>query len=156
MSDDVRRGEAAETVEDVLERIEEGWRAMLDALDGIPEERLDEPGVSGEWSIKNLFGHIAFWDDQAVQEVERALAGLPRQDNEWQAMNEAGHAARRGRTLPEERAAMHRAHANLVEQLSGVAGIDASRIDAAVRGGTYGHYEEHIPDIRGWRERTGV
>jgi hypothetical protein len=143
-------------VADVLARIEERWRALLDALDGIPEERLEERGAAGDWSLKDLFGHIAFWDDQAGQEIERALAGLPRQDNDWQAMNEADHAARQGRTLPEERAAMHRAHAALVEQLEGVAGIDAARVDEAVRGGSYGHYEEHIPDIRAWRERTGV
>ena len=149
-------GEAPGTVADVLARIEERWREMLDALDGVPEEHLEVPGVAGEWSLKDLFGHIAFWDDQARQEIERALAGLPRQDNDWQAMNEADHAARRGQTLPEERAAMHRAHAALVEQLEGVAGIDAARVDEAVRGGSYGHYEEHIPDIRAWRERIGV
>jgi hypothetical protein len=35
-------GEASGTVADVLARNEERWRALLDALDGIPEERLEE------------------------------------------------------------------------------------------------------------------
>jgi hypothetical protein len=143
-------------VHGVLDRIDVGWRELMEALDGIPEERLQEPGVVGEWSLQNLFGHLAFWDEHAVQEIERALAGQPREDTGWQELNEADHAARRGRTLAEERAAMHQAHAAVVERLEAVAGLDAARIDAAVRPGTYGHYEEHIPDIRGWRERAGV
>jgi len=39
--------------------------------------------VIGEWSLKDLFGHLAFWDDHATEEIERALAGLPREDNAW-------------------------------------------------------------------------
>ena len=51
---------------------------------------------------------------------------------------------------------MHQTHAQVVERLEAVEGLDAARVDAAVRPDTYGHYEEHIPDIRGWRERTGI
>jgi hypothetical protein len=71
-------------------------------------------------------------------------------------MNEADHAVRRDRTLPEQRTAMHRAHAALVERLESVAGIEAARIDEAIRPDTYDHYQEHIEDIRTWRQRSGV
>ena len=117
---------------------------------------MSDPGVIGEWSLKDLFGHLAFWDEHAVAEIERALAGLPREDDAWQEMNEADHAARRDRTLPEQRAAMHQAHAALVERLESVAGIEAARIDEAIRVDTYEHYRDHITDIRTWRQRAGV
>jgi hypothetical protein len=51
---------------------------------------------------------------------------------------------------------MHQAHAALVEYLEGIAGLDAGAIDAAIRGDTYEHYEEHTPDILAWRKRAGV
>jgi hypothetical protein len=148
--------EAPADVHALLERIDEAWRKLFAALDDIPEDRLSEAGVIGEWSLKDLFGHLAFWDENAVREVDRALAGLPRQDNEWQKMNEGDHAVRRDRTVPEQRAAMHQAHATLVERLEGIAGIEAESIDAAIRPDTYEHYEDHIGDIQTWRTRVGL
>lgn len=156
MTDETAPRETPRDVHALLQRIDDAWRAFMAALDGIPEERLADAGVAGEWSAQDLFGHIAFWDRQAIAEIERALAGLPRGDNDWQAMNEADHAARRGRSLAEERSAMHQAHAALVERLEQIAGLDAARIDEAVKGGSYEHYEEHIPDIEQWRRQTGV
>jgi hypothetical protein len=91
-----------------------------------------------------------------VAEIERTLAGLPREDNAWQEMNEADQAARRDHPLPEQRSAMHQAHAALVERLESVAGIEAARIDEAIRVDTYEHYLDHITDIHSWRQRAGV
>ena len=156
MTEESASREAPGDVHALLERIEEAWRQLFAALDDIPEERMSDPGVIGEWSLKDLFGHLAFWDDHAVAEIERALAGLPREDNAWQEMNEIDHAARRGHTLPEQRAAMHQAHAALVERLKSVAGIEAAPIDEAIRVDTYEHYLDHIKDIQAWLQRTGV
>ena len=156
MSDESVGREAPADVHALLERIDEAWRQLFAALDDIPEDRMSDPGVIGEWSLKDLFGHLAFWDENAVREIERALAGLPRQDNEWQEMNEADHAARRDRALPEQRSAMHQAHAALVERLESVAGIEAAPIDAAIRPDTYEHYQDHVADIRAWRQREGL
>jgi len=140
----------------LLERIEEAWRELFAALDDIPEDRMSEPGVIGDWSLQDLFGHLAFWDEHAVAEIERALAGLPREDNAWQEMNETDHAVRRDRKLPEQRSAMHQAHAALVERLESVAGIEATRIDEAIRPDTYEHYQDHTKDIQSWRQRADV
>jgi hypothetical protein len=156
MSEERTTHEAPGDVHALLERIEEAWRELFAALDDIPEDRMSAPGVIGDWSLKDLFGHLAFWDEHAVAEIERALADLPREDNAWQEMNETDHAARRDHTLPEQRSAMHQAHAALVERLEAVAGIEAARIDEAIRVDTYEHYRDHIADIRSWRQRAGV
>lgn len=156
MTEERTSHEAPGDVHALLERIEEAWRELFSALDDIPEDRMSDPGVIGDWSLKDLFGHLAFWDEHAMAEIERALAGLPREDNDWQEMNEIDHAARRDHTLPEQRSAMHQAHAALVERLEAVAGIEAGRIDEAIRVDTYEHYRDHIKDIRSWRQRAGV
>jgi Mycothiol maleylpyruvate isomerase N-terminal domain len=156
MTEETSSREAPGDVNALLERIEEAWRELLAALDDIPEDRMSDPGVIGDWSLKDLFGHLAFWDEHAVAEIERALAGLPRQDDAWQEMNVADHAARRDHTLPEQRSAMHQAHAALVERLEAVAGIEAARIDEAIRVDTYEHYRDHVKDVQSWRQRTGV
>ncbi len=140
----------------LIARIDEAWREFLAASDGIPEERSEEPGVAGAWSLANLYGHIGFWDQQAIRDAESALAGRPNANDDWQELNDADHAARQGQTLPEERAAMHQAHAALIAYLEGVSHLDAAALDEAIKASSYDHYEEHIPDISGWRGRNGV
>src|SRR3954468_6799078 len=156
MTEEMTSREAPGDVHALLGCVEEAWRELFAALDGIPEERLSDPGVIGDWSLKDLYGHLAFWDEHAMEEIERALADLPREDNAWQQMNETDHAARREHTLPEQRSAMHQAHAALLERLESVAGIEGARIDEAIRPDTYEHYLDHIKDIQSWRQRTGI
>ena len=156
MTDQSESQDAPADVNALLARIDGAWRRLLAALEDVPEDRLADAGAVGDWSLQDLFGHIAFWDEHAVQELERALADLPREDNAWQAMNDADHAARRNQTLSQQRSAMHQAHAALVERLEAIAGIDAARLDEAIRPDTYEHYDGHANDIRQWRDRAGV
>ncbi|MBA2597130.1 MAG: DinB family protein [Chloroflexia bacterium] len=156
MTDESDGREPPENVHALLHRIDEKWRELLETLDAVPEDLLEDPGASGEWSVKNLMGHLAFWDDIAIGKIERALAGQPAAEVEFQPLNDADHAARRGRSLAEERSAMHQSHAAVIERLDSVAGIEAAPIDEAISPDTYDHYAEHITDIRNWRQREGV
>ena len=142
-----------------LERIEASWRGLTEALAGIPEERLGEPGAVGEWSVKDLMGHIAFWDEQALLAAERHLAGQPQvQVVDWQAMNEREAAARAGRSAAELRAELERAHELIVALLESRPPLDPSAVGlcGCMEESTYQHYDEHAAQIRAWRERVGV
>lgn len=143
------------TVADLLERLDTSWSALLATLDDLTDEQLEEPGSVGEWSLKNTLGHIGYWDDLGREQAALALAGQPREFDDFEAMNQADHAARLGRSLAEERAAMHQAHAALVAALEEREGLEASAIDAAIAGATYEHYDEHAVDVRAWREQRG-
>jgi hypothetical protein len=143
-------------VSDLLQRIDDSWGAFLASLDDLTEEQLLEPNAVGKWSLKALLGHIAFWDDLGRENAALALSGQVREFADYEALNQADHAARQGRTLAEERAAMHQAHAALVESLEERAELDAAAINAAIAGSTYEHYDEHLADVRAWRERRGL
>jgi hypothetical protein len=146
----------AATVAEVLQRIDDSWSALLTSLDDLAEDQLLEPNAVGEWSLKELLGHIAFWDDLGRENAALALSGQAREFDDYEEMNQADHAARLGRTLAEERAAMHQAHAALVADLEERAELDAAAIDAAIAGSTYEHYDEHLADVLAWRERRGL
>jgi hypothetical protein len=51
---------------------------------------------------------------------------------------------------------MHQAHAALVADLEERTELDAAAIDKAISGSTYEHYDEHVADVRSWRERRGI
>jgi hypothetical protein len=156
MSEEREQREIPGDMRALLGRIDEGWREVLSALEGIPEERLEEPGACGDWSAKNLMGHLAFWDAHVLEEIERALAGQPVEEVDFQALNDADQAERRGRTLVEEREAMHRAHAAVVDRLAGTTGSDAARLEQAIGTHTYEHYAAHAQEIQHWRHRVGL
>lgn len=147
---------APQTVADLLARIEESWSTFLASLDDLTEEQLLDPGAVGEWSLKELHGHIAFWDDLGRENAALALSGRPRQFDDFEALNQADHEARRSRSLAEERAAMHQAHAALVADLEERAELGAAAIDSAIAGSTYEHYDEHTADVRAWRNRRQI
>jgi hypothetical protein len=140
----------------LLDSVDQGWQEVLDALAGIPAERLKEPGVCGAWSAKNLMGHLAFWDAHVLEEIERALAGQPQEGVDFQALNDADQAEREGRTLTEEREAMHRAHAAVLVRLESISDSDAARLDQAISRHTYEHYAAHARDIRQWQQQARV
>lgn len=147
---------SAATVADLLQRLEDSWSAFLTSVDDLTEDQLLERGAVGEWSLKELFGHIAFWDGLGQENAARALSGQARQFDDFEDLNQADHAARQGRTLAEERAAMHQAHAALVTDLEARAELDAAAIDEAIAGSTYEHYDEHVADVQTWRARHGI
>jgi hypothetical protein len=50
-----------------LAELERTRSELLAALAGLDEAALDRKGIVGEWSIKNVLGHIAAWEDWVVQ-----------------------------------------------------------------------------------------
>jgi hypothetical protein len=142
-----------------LERLETSWRGLTEALAGVPEARLTESGAVGAWSIADVMGHLAFWDEQALLAAERHLAGQPpARVADWQAMNEREAAARAGRSPAEQRAEMERAHELMVALLESRPPLDPAAIGlcGCLEEDTYQHYDEHARDIRAWRQRAGV
>lgn len=141
-----------------IDRIEGSWRGLIAALAGIPEERLAEPGAVGEWSLKDVMGHVAYWDEQAVAAGERLLRGEPAEEVDWQAANEREAARLAGRSAAEQRTNMARAHAAVLDLLRRTPPSDPRHVGlcGCLQGDTFEHYDEHAADIRAWRERVGV
>src|SRR6266702_1565526 len=60
----------------------EDWEGLLAA---IGEDRMDEPGVAGAWSIKDIVAHLAAWRRRTVGRLEAAAHGNPEPAHEWPA-----------------------------------------------------------------------
>ena len=51
--------------------IEDGHRAVRDLIDALPRRAVTTPGLGGgEWSPKDLIGHMAAWEERAVLALE--------------------------------------------------------------------------------------
>lgn len=56
------------------------WEALLSS---IGEERMTEPGVAGEWSMKDLIAHITGWRRRTVSRFQAALHHEPLPPSPW-------------------------------------------------------------------------
>lgn len=145
-------------VAETLAKIETSWTGLMDALAGIPDDKLRERGAVGEWSIKDLMGHIAFWDDRAVINAARFNSGAPVDEEvDVQAANAREAAAGADRSLEEQRATMLRAHQAVVSTLE-TAPPSGNRVGlcGCLEGDTFEHYDEHADDVRLWRQEAGI
>jgi hypothetical protein len=58
------------------------WEAFLDQ---IGPERMDQPGVAGDWSVKNIVAHLTDWDRWLVARLQAAQRGEPEPLPPWPA-----------------------------------------------------------------------
>ena len=58
------------------------WEAFLDQF-GVA--RMDEPGVAGHWSMKDIIAHLTGWDQHVVARLQAALRGEPEPPPPWPA-----------------------------------------------------------------------
>ena len=140
---------------DAIERVEASWAELMDAIEGLPEMRMSEPGVAGNWSVKDVLGHVAYWEGRAIGTVERALNGEPEldvNDASVDTINEGVHEERADWTVEQALGELHETHGRFMSALRQHPAIDPDLIE----GDTFEHYDEHAADIRAWRDRVGV
>lgn len=153
----------AVTIPEVLARIKQSWRAFQLEQAAIPDERMLEPNAVGTWSVKDVMGHVAVWDQIAIDKINRAVGKPARPRPEpsgtaTQAINDHEAAARADRSLAGIRDEMSRTHDQLLTTLQTLGTLDP-QVETAICAGlpedTDAHYAGHLNDLRQWRERTG-
>lgn len=160
---------------DQIERERLVWEQLLAA---VGEERMEQPGLSGDWSFKDVVAHLNGWRVRTLARLDAARAGAEPAPPPWPADldedSEAGLAAinawieRTGRqrtlqeVLDESRRAFDRMH-DAVLALSDEELSDPSRfpwmgdepVGAVIRS-SFGHFhDEHEADLNAWLDRVG-
>jgi uncharacterized damage-inducible protein DinB len=142
-------------------------RAEYEAvLAQIPEDRMMEAGVQGDWSVKDVMAHVAWSEREMVGilktgKFEGSDLWLLEQDDR----NAKVYEENRGRDLEDVRDEAHQVYSELerlVERLSEDQLNDPSYFKGMpgdltpwriLMGSTYKHYREHAEDLREWMNR---
>ncbi|MBX7213778.1 MAG: ClbS/DfsB family four-helix bundle protein [Thermoflexales bacterium] len=141
--------------------------ALEAALASIPRERWELPGAAGDWSVKDVLGHLAVWSSRAVTALFMAERGqdprkaFPAFDAKtgWTAANNAAREEQRERPLERIEADFHGAHAQLVKRLEALGDEDllfSKTRHPSLKGALAGwveacsaeHDREHAGDLR--------
>jgi uncharacterized protein (TIGR03083 family) len=146
----------------LVARVEDGRARLEAAVASVPLSRLEEPGLAGGWSVKDVLAHVAFWEEALVAQLDAAAGGppAPSLDEDFHAVNARVQAEHRSRPLAEVRQWADRTHRSLVARLrdlptrvleSPPAGsADPAPLWQSVPGATFEHYPEHVEAITGW------
>lgn len=146
----------------ILKRLGQAWGTLQASYAGLSAAELLEPGVTGDWSVRDILAHVTTWDEEALRFLPLIVAGgtPPRYSVTYggiDAFNALTTEQKKSLSLPEVFRHQEDVHRRLIELIEGVPedqlGGD-TRFRHRLRLDTYGHYPKHAGAIREWRERT--
>jgi hypothetical protein len=149
-----------------LQSEQKAWEGLLAQ---IGEDRLDEPGVQGEWSIKDIVAHLTAWRRRTVGRLEAVANGQPEPTPPWPAdlheddeINAWFHQRDSGKSVADVLSESRRVFqqlASAVQKLPDDAIDDPSRFPwmqgTPLSGAAFfSHFhDEHEADMRAWLSR---
>ncbi len=154
---------------DLLAELNSEYEAWEGLLAQIGEDRMEEPGVAGSWSIKDVIAHLTAWRRRTVGRLESVARGQPEPAHEWPAdlheddeINAWFHARDRGKSVREvlsESRSVFQQLVSAIQKLPENSLDDPARFPwmegAPVTGATFfGHFhDEHEADMRAYLSR---
>ena len=150
------------TRHEIVSKVEGAWSELKRVLDRVPDDETEVPGVVGAWSVKDLMGHVATWDAEALRALSQFLI-----DSDTSALvawadvdvfNARESKRKSATSVAEMYRALEQTHLELVELLSGLDEVDIARneVETRIRIDTYDHYPEHRDQIARWLEGRGL
>ncbi len=153
---------------EVMRTARSNWEALL-AEAG--EARLTEPGVEGDWSLKDIIAHITYFETWAADNVMAFRRGEPRPQSEYKGLEVDEENARiyerlRAKPLAQVLQESQVSFQRSIEAVQGLRDEDLydpkfTRVPDAdwtvfdlVEGDTFEHYNDHIKSVRAWLDRV--
>lgn len=144
----------------LLKKLDQTWADFQASFAGLTAEQLTVPGVSGDWSVKDILAHVTTWEQEALKHLPHILEGTrpPRYSVLYggiNAFNDLMTEQKRHLSLSEVLTQMDNTHQKLVEYLQcadEALFTTETRFRRRIRLDTYSHYPIHTQSIREWRE----
>jgi uncharacterized protein (TIGR03083 family) len=142
----------------LLNKLDKTWAELKESYAGMPDSQLEEPGVAGEWSVKDVLAHVTTWEEETLKYLPLiAERGRPPKYATYggiDAFNAQKTEQKRGLPLSEVLRQLDEVHARLIDYLQTAPEEQftrETRFRHRLRLDTYSHYPEHTRMIREWR-----
>ncbi len=158
------------TKSELLDWLQDQNQAWEELLAQIGPARMDQPGVNGEWSMKDVIAHLTGWNRRLVAWIQAAQRGQGEPPPPWPAhlqdddeINAWLYAANRARSVREVLEEMQQVFQQLLAVLSDLPeDVRIEQIEPAYylvwvndrrfpAGEFFDHFrDDHEPDVRRW------
>ena len=158
---------------ELLNWLQEEYRRWEAFLDQMGPERMEQPGVAADWSIKDIVAHLTGSQPRLITRLQAAQGGEPEPPPPWPAhlqtddeINAWIYESNRGRSLREVLDESRQVFQQLLAVIEGLA--EDVRIEQVHHGGRVYHlvwlgdqrfpageffdhfHDDHEPDVRAW------
>ena len=124
----------------------------------LSDAHLAEPGVTGQWAVKDILSHITWWQLRMLKKLDNQQPpfGLPGEEEEETVarINDEVYNAHRDQPAAEVRASFLAASRLVQETLAGYSEEFLLAHSNDVAAATWGHYAEHRDSIEQWLARS--
>jgi hypothetical protein len=148
-----------------LERIRTSRSKLDNVVGSIAPLFMTTPGVSGDWSVKDILAHITWYEREMVNVVlNRTLAGSDLWDAPLELRNQTIYAENRDRDLKDVLDDFKVVFESMLEAM--ITLTDDDLLDAShfakmpsdwkpwevFASNTYEHYDDHLVELSSWQE----
>lgn len=147
----------------LLRQMDKAWAALRTSYTGLSDSQLLEPGVAGDWSVKDILAHVTTWEAEALKHLPSIAGGArpPRYSTTYggiDAFNAWMTEQKRGLALADVLRQLDETHRRLVDYVRSAPEeefVRETRFRRRLRLDTYSHYPKHAKAIREWRAGGG-
>lgn len=144
--------------EEIIAAVHDGWRSFKAALEPLTAADMEEPGVCGEWSVKDIVGHIATWETLLTKRLllDAEVESEPRPDV-VDGFNRREVDRKRRMTVAQQMTELDQTHRALRKALADAPEVCfefGGRMRSSIDSSTVLHYHEHALQIRAWLAKT--
>ena len=150
---------------DLLGKIQSGRDELEQVLNKVSEQQKLLVILHGEWSTKDLLGHLGFWENRVAELYEALHAGnFPEPALDLNRINAKSFMEMREKTLLEVEVFERDAFLKVLEVVrkatddelfgpSFFTWTNGTSFQELISDNTWGHYVEHVPEITAWLKR---
>ena len=146
----------------LLQKLDQAWVQIKESYAGLSDSQLTEPGVVGDWSVKDILAHVTWWEEEALKHLPLIIkeGRPPRYSTQYggiDAFNALMAERKQDLSLADVLQQQEETHRRLIHYLQSVPEEQftrETRFRHRLRLDTYSHYPKHAKAIREWRERS--
>ncbi|MCC6457889.1 MAG: DinB family protein [Caldilineaceae bacterium] len=147
----------------LLNRLDKAWTSFKESYAGLSDAQMQEPGVTGDWSVREIIAHVSVWEEEALKHLPHILEGgrPPRYSITYggiDAFNALMMEQKHALSLAEVLAQQDNIHRRLIDYVQSVPEDQftrETRFRRRLRLDTYSHYPIHAQAIQDWRANSG-
>jgi hypothetical protein len=146
---------SANLIQEIQHLVDQSWQRWLTTVHHMPEDQLDVAKVCGDWTTKDLMGHMAVWDQVAIDKIREVQEGIPFHQEETEERNQREAAARSLRSLDDQRGDMVMTHGRLQAALRAASRETPDKLERIkewIAEDTWAHYDEHTAQFQTWMQ----
>jgi hypothetical protein len=148
----------------LLALIDKTWTALLSSYEGLTPEQMEQPGASGEWSVKDILAHVTTWEAESLEHLPRMARGEKNASYRnlyggIDAFNALMTERKKDLPLDEVLRQLAETHGRLVEYVGTAPDeqfASKNRCRARLGWDSHKHYPVHEQAIRAWRAARGI